>query len=291
MLPSTYVVMKQLPLNVNGKIDRKALPEPVKVGKHTEYVAPSTNIEQELCLLWEEVLEIKGIGIHDHFFELGGHSLQAAHIASHIYKKLDLEISLKEFFIHPTIHELAHVLEQKKKSQFIAIPRQEKKEHYIVSPAQKRMFVLSQFEGADTSYHMPQIMHIKGRFDLEKCQQAIEQLIDRHEAFRTSFDMVEGNLVQRISESVHYKVEVEEMDESIQPDPEQLMKEFIRPFDFMQAPLFRLKIIKRSNEEFYFLFDMHHIISDGQSIHIFIKEFVALYEGKELDFSLEVQYK
>ena len=288
MIPSYFIQLEKMPLTTNGKIDRKALPEPggvIDTGK--EYIAPESQLEKELAELWQEILGVDRVGILDNFFELGGHSLKASVLVSRIHKEFNVEIQLKEIFKTPTIKELSMLITDAKKSNYKAIERIGEREYYEVSSAQKRLFILEQMEGIGTSYNIPSIYIIEGSLNRQRFERAFEELSTRHEALRTSFEIIDGEPVQKIHKRIDLKVEYIETQEK---DIADIVKNFVKPFDLKSVPLFRVKLVKLSEDKHVMLFDIHHIIADGTSMEIIFKEFACLYEGEKLPEVL-IQYK
>ncbi|QNV59005.1 Linear gramicidin synthase subunit D [Paenibacillus polymyxa E681] len=156
MIPSYFVQLERMPLTTNGKVDRKALPEPqggIQTG--VEYVAPRNWTESQLVKIWEEVLGYSGIGVLDNFFELGGHSLRATNLVSKIQKEMNVELPLRDVFRYSTIEEMALAISRIGEQSFSSIPLAGARAYYPLSSAQKRLFILNQLEGADQSYNMP----------------------------------------------------------------------------------------------------------------------------------------
>ncbi|WP_052675795.1 non-ribosomal peptide synthetase [Paenibacillus sp. IHBB 10380] len=288
MIPSYFVRMEKLPLTPNGKVDRKALPAP-EGAVHTgvEYVAPRNDVEAKLADIWSEVLGLERIGVRDNFFELGGHSLKAMMLVSRIHQELQVEVPLREVFRHATIEAMAGYLQEAEKTTHTPIERVEARAFYPVSPAQKRVYVVQQLEGAGVSYNMPMVLKLKGKLDRGRLGAALQTVVNRNEALRTFFDMADGELVQRVHAEVELAVAYEEA--SVE-EIERLIETFIRPFDLSQAPLLRAGIIQLGKEEHVLVVDMHHIISDGVSINLFMQEFMQAYEGRELG-ERGIQYK
>lgn len=289
MVPEHFVTLEQMPLNANGKIDRKALPEP-ELGLESpekEYVAPRNEIEERLARIWQDVLRMERIGVTDNFFDLGGHSLKAIVITGQIFKEFKTELSLKVLFEHPTIQEVAALIQSEKESEFTTITPVEKREYYQLSSAQKRLYLIYQLNPKSVAYNLPVRVILEGNIDRERLLHAFKQLIARHESLRTSFVIVHDTPMQRIHETVDFAVEYHQANaEEVAP----LIEEFIRPFDLEQAPLLRAELIQIEAAKHVLVFDIHHIVSDGISGTIFVKEFVALYNGVELP-ELRIQYK
>ncbi|WP_434954334.1 condensation domain-containing protein, partial [Paenibacillus polymyxa] len=289
MIPTYVVPLDQFPLTPNGKIDRKALPAPeARLEGGTEYVAPRTPLEEQLVRIWQSVLNHQRVGIQDNFFEVGGHSLRATTLMAKIHQELNHKLALRDIFQYPTIEQLVQVMgEDQTQQMYVSIPVAEEREYYPVSSAQKRMYVLSHLEGGEVSYNMPGALIIEGSLDKKRLEQAFRQLIARHETLRTRFEMVDGEVIQRIEANVPFSVEYVQASEEETP---QYAQDFVRAFDLAQAPLLRVQLIENGPGRHVMLYDMHHIISDGVTEGIIVQEFSQLYEGKELP-PLRIQYK
>ncbi|WP_338532882.1 amino acid adenylation domain-containing protein [Paenibacillus peoriae] len=289
MIPSYFVELERLPLTPNGKIDRKALPAPEgEAGSGTEYVAPRNELETKLAAIWQEVLGLaKEIGIHDNFFDIGGHSLRATTLVSKIHKELNVDLPLRDVFRHSMIESMASAISRLDEQTFVAIPVADDREVYPQSFAQKRLFILNQLEGAELSYNMPEAMLLEGALDRTRFEEAFRKLVARHEMLRTGFEMVDGEASQRLYHDVNFAVEFYRVDEQ---EAEETVRRFVRSFDLAKPPLLRVGLIELAPERHILMYDMHHIISDGVSMEIFVEEFVRLYGGEQLE-PLRVQYK
>ncbi|EHS59970.1 non-ribosomal peptide synthase/polyketide synthase [Paenibacillus sp. Aloe-11] len=286
MIPSHFVQLDNPLLTPSGKIDRKALQ-----GEHgwavASSAAPKTPVEIQLAGIWQEVLGVENAGVKDNFFHFGGHSLRAALLVSRIRKEMNREISLREVFQSPTIEGLAHAIEGYTPLDFEEIPTAGLREHYPLSSAQKRLFILSQLEGGELSYNMPGILTVEGPLDRERLEQAFRSLIHRHGSLRTRFVTVNGEPVQQILTDVPFTVEYAELSEE---EAEASLQQFVRPFDLGEAPLLRVGLIRIANERHLLLFDMHHIVSDGVSMNILIEEFLRFYQEEYVLPALQIQY-
>ncbi len=288
MIPSYFIQLEKLPLTANGKVDRKALPEPDgNISTGTVYEAPTNEIEEILVNIWQEILKIEKIGINDNFFELGGHSLKAANLAAKIHKALNIEIPLREIFKAPTIKGISEYINGSEESIYSSIDLAEEKEYYEMSSAQKRMYILNQMNKESTSYNITKALVIEGSLNLQKFKEVFARLIDRHEALRTSFEITEDNLVQKVHKQVDFEIEYSEIEEE---QAEEKVKSFQIAFDLSKSPLLRVGLVKVHPQKHILMYDMHHIISDGISMGILIKEFAVLYQDIELP-KLRIQYK
>ncbi|NOQ28132.1 MAG: amino acid adenylation domain-containing protein, partial [Bacteroidales bacterium] len=288
MIPSYFVTLEKIPLNSNGKLNRKALPSPeIKAGDN--YVAPSTEIEEKLLEIWSEILNIdkEDISVNANFFSIGGHSLKANVLTSKIHKEIGVEFPLRDVFVHTTIEAQASQIEKSTKKEFVSIPKAKEQSNYPLSPAQKRMYLLQQFDLTSTAYNMPNIIPLGKEADKSKIEEVFKQLINRHESFRTSIIVVDQEPVQYISKDVEFEIEEISIENT---EAENIRNKFIKPFDLSQAPFLRAAIVDIKGKESLLMIDMHHIISDGTTHEILEKEFLALLSGEEL-VPLPLQYK
>ncbi len=295
MIPSYFIQMDKLPLTANGKVDRKALPEPDgSLITGAEFEETRNETEAKLVEIWREVLGVDKIGINDNFFELGGHSLKAISLAAKIHKIFDVEVPLSEIFKLLTVKGIAEYISSVEKNMYTTINAAEEKEYYEASSAQKRMYTLQQIDLNSTSYNMPGVLVIEGMLDIERLREAFKRLIQRHEAFRTGFELGQEGIIQKIYKEVEFKVEYVDLQSIEEKEIEKIVSRFIRSFDLNKAPLLRVGLVNVSKditlEKYILMYDMHHIISDGISMEILVKEFVELYSGKELA-PLRIQYK
>ncbi|MEW9702890.1 amino acid adenylation domain-containing protein, partial [Paenibacillus sp. SI8] len=297
MIPSFFMELGKLPVTPNGKTDRRSLPEPEgEIVSGTAYAPPTNVVEEALLPIWQEVLGVERVGIHDNFFSLGGHSLKAMTLMSRINKHFNADIPLRMLFESPTAEGLARKIREAEEDVRQAIHPAEIKPYYPVSSAQKRMFVLQDLDDAGIGYNMPGVFIIEGEIDRERFEKAFAQLILRHESLRTSFDLLDGEPVQTIHANIDFAVEFSRLGESaddLAPDNqaiEQIVGSFMRPFNLGQGPLIRVALVELQDQRHLFMYDMHHIISDGVSMSVIVKEFAQLYGGGTLP-ELSLQYK
>jgi len=282
MVPAYYIALEDVPLTVSGKVNRKALPG---IGDadiiHQQYIAPRNTTEQALAGIWEEILNRPRIGIKDRFFELGGHSLKATRLASKIHKVLGVKVPLKTLFTVNTIEEQAALINQDQQSLFESIPVAPQQEDYPVSSSQRRLWVLSQFEEGSVAYHMPAAFAFEGTPDINALSKALGQLIARHESLRTVFMQDEqGELRQRILPVPVDTFEISRHLVKTDDDIEQLLRAHItQPFDLAKGPLLRANLYQTGEGSWVFSYVMHHIISDGWSMEVLMKELMTLYNA------------
>ena len=288
MIPSYFVHLEKIPLNINGKIDRQALPDPFIV-LDDDYTAPTTELERKLVLIWAQILQQdpEVISISKSFFDLGGHSLLATVLVNKISQVFNVTVSLKDIFYYQSIHQIARYIDTKESSEYIEIPPAISREYYPQSSAQKLIYFMHEFDKDSLAYNMPNVLRLKGELDAKKLEEVFEQLITRHEILRTVFRMVDGIAVQYILPEVPFKMEsfvaTEDMAQSV-------INRFIRSFDLHNGPLIRAGLIQLNAWEYILMIDIHHIVSDGVSQNLLLNEFIRLYNGEQLD-KLSLHYK
>jgi amino acid adenylation domain-containing protein len=301
MIPSYFIELDEIPTNSNGKVDKKKLP-PIDGVAQKELVLPKTQVEKTLLSVWEHVLNRTGFGITDSFFELGGHSLKAARLISEYAKLLNVQLSLEEMFLHPTIEAQAELIAQAKTSTFEEIPQVDHAESYPLSDAQYRLWVLCQFEDASATYNMPGTISLDGSYDAKIFQIAFEAAVERHEILRTVFyEDPNGELRQWVKSSDEIGFSIQSHDFRASPDPQQAAQEFIAedsyvPFNLKDGPLLRAALLQVKDDCYLFYLNMHHIISDGWSIGVLAKDVLSFYktlkQGRRITQApLRVQYK
>ncbi|MCK4258349.1 MAG: amino acid adenylation domain-containing protein [Halanaerobiales bacterium] len=286
MLPQHFILLDHLPLNLNGKVDQNLLPESDIISR-ANYIPPRNDVEAKLAKIWSEVLEIDEISMDARFFDIGGHSLNAMKLISLIYQEYNVNVPLAKILKNPSIEILARYIQAESPTSFAAIEKAEEKEFYSVSSAQKRMYILHQLADQSTHYNTSFVIQIDGKIDQGRFETAFKTLIGRHEAFRTSFVMVDGEIKQKIFDDVDFKLEYLEVDEE---NVEMVVPSLVKPFDMKRPPLIWAGLIQVNEEKHILAVDMHHIISDGVSKGILMKEFARLYNGEELS-DLQIQYK
>lgn len=287
MIPSFFVDIESIPVTRNGKIDRSALPNPKKNKENVQEINLKDEIEEKLVNIWKDLLGVTSVGIEDNFFDLGGHSLLATKLLYKVNDAFKTQMTLSEIFNMPTIKELSMYIKKINKVESVKIPISPQKSHYKTSSAQKRMYAINQSNPKDISYNIPIALEIEGKVNIEAIKEALKKLVNRHEAFRTSFYMEDGEIFQRISKDCKINFTYSEVEFN---NIDSLVKSYIKPFSLNQAPLFRVNLIRNHENKYTLLFDIHHIIADGVSLGIIIKEFTEIMEGNELS-PLIIQYK
>ncbi|MDS0528588.1 condensation domain-containing protein, partial [Clostridium sp. SHJSY1] len=290
MIPSHIMQLESMPSNANGKIDRKALPILDLLQSEVKFIKPRNELEQKLVSIWCKIFNIKKISVKDNFFDLGGSSLTAINLVSKIHKELKIKIIVTDVFSKPSIEELAEYLNSMKIDEELVneIEKVEEKEYYEASAVQKRIYAINQTNVNSINYNIPIAYLIKGEFNKESLEKAISKLMDRHESLRTSFHVFEENIFQKVHSKVKFKVEYIKINDRFDKNKVKV-DEFIKPFDLSKAPLIHVNVIEFKDAS-VLLIDIHHIVSDGVSMSVIIKELSSLYNGEALT-SLKIQYK
>lgn len=307
MLPSQVIVLDALPLTVNGKVDKKALPE-AQHTKETVFNAPESETEQALADIWAEVLGITQVGRDDNFFALGGDSILSLKVIARARKRA-LKLTPKQLFEYQTLTQLAEVVAQNtlaaqnagtaSKKTAIAKPvlkTVERQAHMPLSFAQQRQWFLWQLDPQSTAYHIAGALQLKGRLDVPALQQAFQSLVGRHESLRTYFGNAQftgglfaseqdGQAVQIIRPALALQVPMVDLSHSAEADQPEHINDILeqlngQPFDLTEDALLRVNILKLADNNHILAVVMHHIISDGWSLQVLLQELVALYQAQ-----------
>ncbi|HEX8821925.1 MAG TPA: condensation domain-containing protein, partial [Archangium sp.] len=289
MVPSAFRVLDALPLSPNGKVDRKALPAPeaTRSEQHT-YVAPRTPTEQLLASLWTQVLGVERVGGGDNFFELGGHSLLATQVVSRIRASFGVDLPLRALFEAPTVESLALLVDAAVRAgqgvQLPALRPVARTDQLPLSFAQQRLWFLEQLEPGLPTYHIPLAMRLEGTLDASALEHSVQELVRRHESLRTTFRSTGTEAVQVIHSNASLSLPL--VDLSTLPQSQQegevrrlAEEEAQRAFDLIHGPLLRVKLLKLADTQHVLLLTMHHIVSDGWSMGVLLKEVAALYQA------------
>ncbi|HKH46811.1 MAG TPA: amino acid adenylation domain-containing protein, partial [Thermoanaerobaculia bacterium] len=298
MVPSAFVALAALPLTPNGKVDRKALPDPEQQSAEEGYLAPRTPVEEVLAGLWADLLGRERVGVADHFFELGGHSLLATQVISRLREAFGVEIPLRELFEAPTPADLAVRLEAARRSgaappapPLLPVPRAGDPP---LSFAQERLWFLDQLEPGSPAYNIPGAVEITGDLDGAVLAAALRTVLDRHEVLRTVFPVVDGEPRQRILAALEVGLPLLDL-AGLPPDlrrseAERLAGEHaLLRFDLTRGPLLDARLLRLDSGHHRLLVVLHHVICDGWSLPLLVRETGALYAAAQLP-ELPVQY-
>ncbi|AOX00546.1 hypothetical protein BJP34_14815 [Moorena producens PAL-8-15-08-1] len=294
MIPRGFVVLSQLPLTPNGKVDRKALPIPdVASSVSTEYVAPQTQTQKVLAEIWQEVLAIEKVGIHDNFFDLGGHSLLATQVVSRIQQAFAVECPLKTLFETPELASLAQKLEKylaaSEGVETIAIaPRVKDGNPPPLSFAQQRLWFIEKMALSSNAYNMPLTLHLVGQLDYLALQKSLNQIIARHETLRTTFSEINSTAVQIIKPPFELQLAKKDLrgltpSEATNKLQQLLQQENQLSFNLEVDPPIRASLYQLETTEHILQITLHHIASDGWSLTVLSKELSAIYTATVQD--------
>lgn len=278
MLPSFYIPLDELPLTPNGKVDKKALPDAgLDAGIRPLYVAPQTNLEQQLVNIWEQILGVSAIGTNDDFFDLGGNSLQINRVAARLRSELNADVPVRELFARKTVAALAaYVGQQQVVNAGLSIPRRERPALIPLSFSQERLWLIDRIEGSQ-HYHLPVVVSLKGALNVGYLEQAFTAVISRHEVLRSGIVQQEDKAYQIINAPRPFHLQVvEEINGSV----EAFINTFSQQaFDLSAGTLLRGSLIKQGPAEHLLVLVMHHIIADGWSMPILVNELIELYQA------------
>ncbi|MHA4842637.1 amino acid adenylation domain-containing protein [Flavitalea antarctica] len=285
MIPAIWVVMESFPMLPNGKIDRKSLPDPeLSEQSGGQHVAPRNETEERLSVLWKDVLEVEELGVHDDFFERGGHSLLAVRLISMIRREFQVEMPIGHIFDFPTVATLASQIAVPSEAQVLPSikPSTKRPEQIPLSFSQERLWFIDQMEGS-VQYHVPAVLRLKGKLNLEALSYSLETIVSRHEVLRTVIIQHEGQPYQQIKEDNEWKLEI--VDGSIYKNNAAALDLYLQkiteaPFDLSKDSMIRAAIITLDENDNVLVVTLHHIASDGWSRSVFVSELVELYESR-----------
>ncbi|WP_186156384.1 non-ribosomal peptide synthetase [Burkholderia gladioli] len=286
MVPNAFMVLDSFPLTPNGKLDRRALPAPDQSALARQpYEPPQGEIEVALAAIWTKLLGVERVSRHDSFFALGGHSLLAVRLVSRV-AELGTELPLASLFASPTLAGLAAIVTAKLTQSAFALPpivRVSRDGALPLSFAQQRLWFLAQFDGVSATYNMPLALRVTGKLDEAAWQRALDTLLARHEALRSTFVTVQGQPQVRLLPAdttlslAHHDLRgTHDAQQQLQTLSTQ---EAHTPFDLEHGPLIRARLIRLADHEYIFLLTQHHIVSDGWSFDVLLGELQALYRA------------
>ncbi|MBV9773172.1 MAG: AMP-binding protein, partial [Gemmatimonadetes bacterium] len=302
MVPGAFVVLEALPLTANGKTDRRALPAP-DAPAGNGYVAPRTPTEERLAAIWAEVLRVERVGAHDSFSALGGHSLLATRVITRVRDAFGVDVPLRAFFETPTLAAMAERVEGLAGAPgeaAPAIPRRATDGPVPLSFAQQRLWLLERMQPGGAAYNIPTGVGLRGGLDVGALRRALAAVVRRHESLRTVFLAEGGEPVQVVRPAGAFALPVVDLSGVEQEAKGRellrlVLEEGGRPFDLERGPLLRSTLFRVEAEMHGLLFTVHHIVSDGWSTGVLVREVTELYaaftEGREPSLpELPVQY-
>jgi amino acid adenylation domain-containing protein len=293
MIPSAFVLLDELPLTTNGKVNRRLLPEPPKGDTMGEddYVAPRNELEEMVAGIWSEVLKVERVGAEDNFFELGGHSLLATQIISRVREVLDVGVALRTLFESPTVGGLAAHIESAQRERWgieqlppLVAHERQPGEPFVLSYAQQRLWLLHQLEPGNGAYNVPVAARLSGHLDIVALEQTLDAIAERHEILRTTFAIAERQPRQFVKTGAGSRLTIVDLTELHTNEQEHAARrltteEVRRPFDLARGPLFRARLLRLGEEEHILLLTMHHIVADGWSMDVLVRELAAHYKA------------
>jgi amino acid adenylation domain-containing protein len=290
MMPAAFVSLGAIPLSPNGKVDRRGLARmDVTMASGQQYVAPGNDTEKQLVEIWAEVLRLapEKIGVNDSFFKLGGHSLLATQLISKVRSRLGIDVALKALFERNSVAQFAELIPQAEKSEIPPLRPVDRAqfERLPLSYAQERVWFINQLEPDNVAYNVPVAITVSGELEISQLEQAFNLIIARHENLRTLFPSHEGQAQQLILERLDFKLERVDLSHCASREEREREAKAIcqseagTPFDLARGPLFRGKVIRLSRHEHIVMLNMHHIISDGWSLGVLIKELGQIMEA------------
>ncbi|MFD6096653.1 amino acid adenylation domain-containing protein [Nocardiopsis flavescens] len=282
MVPSAVVAVDALPLNANGKVDRRALPAPESAQGTGR--APRDAREEILCGLFAEVLGLESVTVDDSFFDLGGHSLLAARLTTRVRSALGAEFTLKDLFRAPTVARMAEHLAAAGASGAVAAPPvtavAERPERVPLSYAQRRLWFLDRLEGPGAAYNIPVALRLEGGLDPAALRAALGDVVERHESLRTVFPSDEGDPYQRIlpAESARPVLRVEEVaGDGVADRVDGLARE---AFDLESEIPLHATLLRLGPDEHVLVLVVHHIAGDGWSMAPLLRDLSAAYRAR-----------
>ncbi|HET6974042.1 MAG TPA: amino acid adenylation domain-containing protein [Pyrinomonadaceae bacterium] len=296
MVPSAFVLLPELPTTSSGKVDRRALPDPAveSIGAHVE---PRTPVEEQLAQMWEQLLNRTRVSVHQNFFELGGHSLLATQLMSRVRDVFQIELPLRSIFEAKTIAELAKRIERGT-GTMSPIPRASRDTALPLSFAQQRLWFMDQVVPGNPAYNIQAAVRLSGPLSPTAFDSTLKEIVQRHEILRTTFHVREGQPTQIVGAIVELRLEIRDLStlQSSSDAIQQLASEEARrPFDLTRGPLLRAMLLRLAETEHVLLLSVHHIVADGWSMGVLVREVATLYrafvEGRPTPLAeLPIQY-
>ncbi|HEV8581883.1 MAG TPA: amino acid adenylation domain-containing protein, partial [Thermoanaerobaculia bacterium] len=286
MVPAHFVVLPELPLSPNGKVDRKALPEPDLTATPEAWVPPRTPLEERLAGIWAEVLGLPRVSIEDDFFVLGGHSLLATRVLSRVHRSLGVELTQRTLFEQPTVAGLAAAIEgagggELAEEGFEAAPNLTR---LPVSYSQRRLWFLDRLAPGSPVYNLPFPLLIAGRLSPAVLAAALGEIVRRHEVLRTTYVTGEWDACQVIHPAAPFAlpvVDLADLPEHLRCRESQRLagEDAAVPFDLERGPVLRACLVRLGEAEHHLLFNVHHIAFDGWSLDVLLAELAALHDA------------
>ena len=283
MIPSFLIKLPELPLNTNGKVDKKALPRPADIVNGEVADATFTEEEQKLKAIWEEVLGVPVRTPQDNFFTLGGHSLKVVQLSSRVFKQFQVRVDLKDIFEHATLSDQATFITGMLADTYENIRALDEADHYELSHAQTRMW-LTQQVNPSPALNMPMGFRWSGDLNRPALEKAFRRVVNRHESLRTQIKLVDGEPRQFILPEGSFDSALRFADLSQEANPEQALQarmeeENNQIFDLAEGPAWSFLLVKMAEKEHVLLLNLHHILADAWSLDVMNREIMGLYRA------------
>lgn len=286
MIPASFEFIDEFPYTANGKIDRKTLSTYIKTSAPAAsdaIIAPRNNLETVVASIWQSVLGHSSIDIRANFFALGGHSLKAMQIMSKIHKELSIELTLREIMENPTVESLTGILSRKTLSEFEEIKPVHNTGAYPLSHSQRRMWVLEQLDGGAGAYNMIAAYLIEGEIDLSTLNRSLKILVERHSALRTTLVTTKaGTPMQHVNAPSGFSIQTDYISNAghtLETVRLMVEEEALKPIDLFMGPLFAVRHMLLSEKRHVIIIKAHHIVCDGWSFRIIVRDFKTIYEA------------
>ncbi|MCX2899977.1 non-ribosomal peptide synthetase [Pseudomonas mandelii] len=277
MVPNHLVLLPKLPLNNNGKLDRRALPRVEGSDGQRAFVAPGEGLERQLALIWQDVLQVEQVGRDDNFFELGGHSLLVLQVISRVRQQLQLELSVSSLFCAANLAEFAERAALASVSRQPVLQQAAVDQPQILSYAQQRQWILWQLDPQSPAYNIPAALRLNGPLNRDALREAFAQLQARHQTLRTTFEQDGLQARPVLHDTLALQLEQRTLDQ-LSVDTA-VAEEIARPFDLRNGPLWRVLLLQVNADEHVLVLTVHHIAADGWSMQVMVDEFSALYQA------------
>jgi amino acid adenylation domain-containing protein len=294
MVPSAFVALDALPLTSNGKVDRKALPAPTgdRPESSREYVAPRGPVEEALAGIWAAVLGVQRVGAEDNFFELGGNSLLAAQVIARVRAELRVEVPLRALFEAPMVAALADAVDAARAAGVASpappvepLPRPAgQSSSFPLSFGQQRLWFIDRFQAGSPLYNIPAAVRLRGPLDAEALRRALQEVVNRHESLRTTFALGADGPVQVVASALELPLSRDDLTALPELEREAELRrrareDALRPFELSRGPLLRVTLLRLDEEDHAVLLTLHHVVGDGWSVGVLLRELAALYQA------------
>ena len=287
MVPSKIIQIESMPYTPNGKIDRKALPVP-EIKEKINKKLPRNEEDTKILKLVRKMLHTDEIDIEDYIFENGGDSLFAMSLAIQLSDIFNVQLSIKDIYKNFTVEKLSNYIKKLPQNENnIKIRKNKEKEYYNLSSAQKRIYYASAVNENSTLYNISGGIILEKMPNIEKLENSINKLIEKHSILRTKYEIINGEVMQKVEEFKPYKLEIKKCDTD---KTKEVFKEFIQPFKLLSSQLVRFELAELQDGKAFFMIDIHHSICDGTSLNILMNQLCKIYNGEELE-ETKIEYK